>query len=99
MISERSAESVREGRMSEINKLHEKGVVKRWSREEAKKAGAKVFTARWVDDKFNVKSRYVIKEFVKPRITRFSRQLPTFPFQGWWTTSRRSADARRSSLT
>ncbi len=35
LILERSAESLREGRMSEINNFHEKGVVKRWSREEA----------------------------------------------------------------
>ena len=31
VILERSAESLREGRMPEINKFHEKGVVKRWS--------------------------------------------------------------------
>ena len=41
VVLERSAESLREGRMSEINKFHEKGV--------AKKTGAKVFAARWQD--------------------------------------------------
>ncbi len=56
---ERSADSLREGRMSEINKFHEKGGVKRWSREEAKKTGAKVFAPRWLNDKFKVMSKYV----------------------------------------
>jgi hypothetical protein len=67
VVLERSAESLLAGRMTEINKFHEKGVVKRWSREDAKKTGAKVFAARWVDDKFKVKSRYVIKEFANSK--------------------------------
>ncbi len=67
IVLERSAESLREGRMAEINMFHEKSVVKGWSREEAKRTGAKAFAAGWVDDKFKVKSRYVIKEFAKTK--------------------------------
>jgi hypothetical protein len=67
MLLKRSAESLRESRMAEIEKWHERGVVRRWTRAEAVKTGARIFQARWVDDPMKCKSRYVIKEYANQK--------------------------------
>jgi hypothetical protein len=53
--------------MAEIEKWHERGVVRRWTRAEAVKTGARIFQARWVDDPMKCKSRYVIKEYANQK--------------------------------
>ena len=63
----RSTESIRASRMVEINKWKERGVIERWSRADAVASGGKVFQARWVDDLFKEKSRYVVKEFANTK--------------------------------
>ena len=63
----RSTESIQASRMVEINKWMERGVIERWNRAEAVASGGKIFQARWVDDPFKEKSRYVVKEFANTR--------------------------------
>ena len=63
----RSTESIRASRMVEINKWKEHGVIERWSRADAVASGGKIFQARWVDDPYKEKSRYVVKEFANTK--------------------------------
>ena len=63
----RSIESIRASRMVEINKWKERGVIERWSRADAVASGGKIFQARWVDDPFKEKSRYVVKKFANTK--------------------------------
>ena len=53
--------------MVEINKWKERGVIERWSRADAVASGGKIFQARWVDDPFKEKSRYVVKKFANTK--------------------------------
>ena len=63
----RSKESIQASRMLEINNWKERGVIERWSWAEAVASGGKIFQARWVDDPFKEKSRYVVKDFATTR--------------------------------
>ena len=52
--------SIRTTRSPEsFKKSRERGVVERWSREEAMAAGGQMFIARWADEQHKEKSRYV----------------------------------------
>ena len=53
--------------MVDINQWRERGVVERWSREEAMAAGGQMFNARWVDEQHKEKWRYVAKDFANTR--------------------------------
>ena len=63
----RSPESIVESRQVEIDKWMERGVVERWPRSDVESQGYEVVSARWVDDPYKEKSRYVIREFAKKR--------------------------------